>query len=175
MAAGFNIQFMATQVTNLASAFMSLSFVMMSVRSLIDIFNNEDMDPFEKFEQILMNVSMIAVMGVPMIGQFRTAVSALGNGLFAYAQKQILATAALEADNVVKTQNLTLTEQEILAESMAAAKRLDGALTAYQQAAAEGSLTNAKIAEIAATNGLTLADILAIAASEGLGVAVRML
>ena len=111
---------------------------------------------------------MLLVMGIPMIGQFRTALAGIGDATLAYALKQELAN--------------KVTEEEIAAQAadgatigVVTAEKEALVISSIKEAAAKGDVTLATLAEIGAQNSLTLAQVLGIAATEGLGVAFKAL
>jgi len=90
MASNLNIQAIVAQFANLASAGMTAMFALQSVGNIIKILDNEDLTIAEKTEQLAMNLTMVAAMGIPAITQTKTAIAELKNALMAWQQAQAL-------------------------------------------------------------------------------------
>ena len=162
-----------------ASAMMQAAMVFNSIKTLLQTWADEDMDPMEKFTTSLMTVGMI----VPGVMSGIQAVTGVINGLKAAKEalnivqtasnalneKEILvngarraeiyeAQAAEAAELLVKEKVIASTEKEAVAEAIAnKAKEKSGILTTKQVLEAAASAT-AKSGEAAATEGATAAQ-----------------
>lgn len=162
-----------------ASAIMQAAMMFNSIKTLLQTWADEDMDPMEKFTTSLMTVGMI----VPGVMSGIQAVTGVINGLKAAKEalnivqtasnalneKEILvngarraeiyeAQAAEAAELLVKEKVIASTEKEAVAEAIAnKAKEKGGILTTKQVLEAAASAT-AKSGEAAATEGATAAQ-----------------
>ena len=162
-----------------ASAGMQAAMVLNSIKTLLQTWTDEDMDPMEKFTTSLMTVSMI----VPGVMSGIQAVTGVINGLKAAKEslnivqtasnalneKEIFVNgarraeiyegqAAEAAELLVKEKVIASTEKEAVAEAIAnKAKEKGGILTTKQVLEAAASAT-AKSGEAAATEGATTAQ-----------------
>ena len=143
MAQGLQMQNLVSGFANVASASMTAVFAMQSFVNIFKIIGNEDLDPFEKLEQLTMNIAMTAAMGIPAITQMKGAFQSISTELTAM-------TANFWAKNAAEATAITLMEQEA---------KEGGVLTAQQllQIANKAELTEAEIGALAAKKGYILA------------------
>lgn len=122
-------------IINLSNSVMTASFALQSLHSIFDIIGNDELTLSEKFEQLTMNIAMVATMGIPAITQFKTSIDGIKTSLIEWATATWAHVAAEEAAaNVMAT---------IMAE--------------------EGELTSERLEAIAVNSGLSMEEVHAIA------------
>lgn len=64
---------MATSITNLASGAMTGIFALQSLHGILETIEDDSLNLGQKFEQVAMNLTMLAAMGIPAVTQLREA------------------------------------------------------------------------------------------------------
>ena len=184
MAQMLQIQNVASGFTTLAGAAMSAVFALQSLRNIFNIINNDDLTFAEKAEQLVMNITMVAAMGIPAFTQMGSAITNIRKAYQAFKEELILTSvieaaaaeherkmaagkmenaAAAEVENKALNKNTTSITKETIQrrlnsagiEGEEAARLADALMTEFQKKSTD-KMTAAEIRQAAATKMLTL-------------------
>ena len=115
MGEGLNVQSISNQIINVANAAMTGVFAFQSLKSIIDILNNEDLTLAEAAEQLTMNFTMLIAMGIPAIIQFKTSIESLKKSMQAWQQVRTMEIALQRQENEGNFLNISLRGKKVQA------------------------------------------------------------